>query len=585
VTIEGQQKDRRPGDWNCMRCNKLQFAFRHECKFCNLTKTESERREKEGNVNSRNDNSAERTTYSLENRDNNSSKNLFQTRQDLQSSLGDNAHPSRTEDNLFQRREPSKPPNERAHFSGNSSQSRFDNPNSRSSRFDNNGSAKVVDYGHGNKQAKSPWIKNEDKKREEWPSSSSDHKNSQDRRQRYEDEKPFQDRRANKHLNLTEHKPFAEAKQVPYHQHIAAKPPEPQGEQITIDDLIKLPGRNTRPSKLVIIFRGLPGAGKTFIVKHIKSQESEMGGEAPRILSLDDYFECDGKYEYEEEMEKMYVASLIKSFKKQIDDGYFSLILVDCINDKTEHYQPMWSYAKQKGFEVYVGTVDCDPSICASRNIHDRNEKDIQTLHRGWEPTPSHFNKVDFSSFLQDKGIEHVEMADAEDDIDNPVGGESKPSKATDESKGDQSSKDSSSVDSSTNKTQNEDDLPQSSDAREMGEAPFALPSSSKWEVADRQEKMAKLDGVSVQAIKRMEEAHHSSINDWLEIESEEKKDTRKKKVRWADIEERRKQVKLRDIGFVVGQTNWKRYMDPNEGTQQALERTKIIPNRFDDRS
>ena len=39
----------------------------------------------------------------------------------------------------------------------------------------------------------------------------------------------------------------------------------------------------------------MPGAGKTFIVKHIKSQESEMGGEAPRILSLDDYFECDGE--------------------------------------------------------------------------------------------------------------------------------------------------------------------------------------------------------------------------------------------------------------------------------------------------
>ena len=58
------------------------------------------------------------------------------------------------------------------------------------------------------------------------------------------------------------------------------------------------------------------------------------------------------KYEYEEEMEKLYQASLIKSFKKQIDDGYFSFILVDCINDKTEHYQPMLSYAKQKGFEV-----------------------------------------------------------------------------------------------------------------------------------------------------------------------------------------------------------------------------------------
>jgi YLP motif-containing protein 1 len=57
-------------------------------------------------------------------------------------------------------------------------------------------------------------------------------------------------------------------------------------------------------------------------------------------------------------MEKVYQASLIKAFKKQVDDGYFPFILVDSINDKTEHYQPMWSYAKQKGFEVRnVGRV------------------------------------------------------------------------------------------------------------------------------------------------------------------------------------------------------------------------------------
>ncbi len=51
-------------------------------------------------------------------------------------------------------------------------------------------------------------------------------------------------------------------------------------------------------------------------------------------------------------MEDSYRASLTKSFKKQIDDGYFSFVIVDCINNKTKHYEEMWSYAKQKGFEV-----------------------------------------------------------------------------------------------------------------------------------------------------------------------------------------------------------------------------------------
>ena len=65
---------------------------------------------------------------------------------------------------------------------------------------------------------------------------------------------------------------------------------------------------------------------------------------------------------------------------------------------------------------MYIGTVECDPGICVTRNVHKRSDKDIQALHKGWEATPAHFNKVDFSSFLQDEAIEHFDMADAEND-------------------------------------------------------------------------------------------------------------------------------------------------------------------------
>jgi YLP motif-containing protein 1 len=37
----------------------------------------------------------------------------------------------------------------------------------------------------------------------------------------------------------------------------------------------------------------------------------------------------------------------------------------------------------------------------------------------------------------------------------------------------------------------------------------------------------------------------------------------------------------MRDVGFVVGQTNWKRMMDPTEGGS-ALATTNLIPNRLD---
>lgn len=46
--------------------------------------------------------------------------------------------------------------------------------------------------------------------------------------------------------------------------------------------------------------------------------------------------------------------------------------------------------------------------------------------------------------------------------------------------------------------------------------------------------------------------------------------------MRWADIEEKRSQKKMRAIGFVVGQTDWNRMMDPNAGSR-ALNKTKFI--------
>lgn len=47
------------------------------------------------------------------------------------------------------------------------------------------------------------------------------------------------------------------------------------------------------------------------------------------------------EYEYEPEMEESYRADLLKSFKKTVEKGYFSFIIVDAVNDKvstTQHH-------------------------------------------------------------------------------------------------------------------------------------------------------------------------------------------------------------------------------------------------------
>ena len=53
--------------------------------------------------------------------------------------------------------------------------------------------------------------------------------------------------------------------------------------------------------------------------------------------------------------------------------------------------------------------------------------------------------------------------------------------------------------------------------------------------------------------------------------------------VRWADIEERRKQLKMRELGFIVGScSNWIDQKAEPFDARKALEKTKLIPNRLE---
>ena len=51
--------------------------------------------------------------------------------------------------------------------------------------------------------------------------------------------------------------------------------------------------------------------------------------------------------------------------------------------------------------------------------------------------------------------------------------------------------------------------------------------------------------------------------------------------MRWADIEQRKTQARVAELGFVVGQTNWASREDRERAASRALTDTKIIPNRF----
>nr|KAF6389484.1 YLP motif containing 1 [Myotis myotis] len=94
--------------------------------------------------------------------------------------------------------------------------------------------------------------------------------------------------------------------------------------------------------------------------------------------------------------------------------------------------------------------------------------------------------------------------------------------------------------------------------------------------------KLDKLDGLRTGTKRKRDwEAIASRMEDYLQLPDDY--DTRasepgKKRVRWADLEEKKDADRKRAIGFVVGQTDWEKITDESGHlAEKALNRTKYI--------
>jgi len=215
-------------------------------------------------------------------------------------------------------------------------------------------------------------------------------------------------------------------------------------------DLLRRPGRARRPARIVVILRGLPGAGKSRTARTIRDIEVACGGEAPRVMSIDDYFlvekqvtrrdeetgsdvkVSDMEYEWDAAAEDAYKASALKAFRSTIDKGMYRFLIIDAPNARAADFEEYWSHAKYKGYEVYVMHVQASVAECAARTTHGRTRDDIALMHQEWEDTPLHMCQLtDLDACLRtDKmgadDVEEVEMGFEEDD-DTQESGEGAP--------------------------------------------------------------------------------------------------------------------------------------------------------------
>ncbi|KAI7724989.1 hypothetical protein M8C21_032714 [Ambrosia artemisiifolia] len=220
-------------------------------------------------------------------------------------------------------------------------------------------------------------------------------------------------------------------------------------DSIDASQIFKKPHRASRPDHFVIILRGLPGSGKSYLAKMLRDIEVENGGQAPRIHSMDEYFMVEvekaedselskssgslrGKrqvmktvmeYCYEPEMEEAYRASMLKAFKKTLDEGVYSFIIVDDRNLRVADFAQFWATAKRSGYEVYLVEASYkDPAGCAARNVHNFTLSDIQKMAGQWEEAPPLYLKMDIKSLLHggglvESGIQEVDMDMEDEDV------------------------------------------------------------------------------------------------------------------------------------------------------------------------
>uniref|UniRef100_A0A182NQX4 YLP motif-containing protein 1 n=1 Tax=Anopheles dirus TaxID=7168 RepID=A0A182NQX4_9DIPT len=327
---------------------------------------------------------------------------------------------------------------------------------------------------------------------------------------------------------------------------------------IEIDDLLLPPGRFGRPARICFLIRGLPGSGKSHLARLIKNKEQSFGP-SPRVLSLDDYFLVDkeeevkdpvsgkvtkvtrSQYEYDGEMEDIYIQNLIKAFKRTISERLFNFVIVDCCNHRLETYLEFHNYARSNGFKVYTCTMQTDVDECTRQNVHKRTEAEIQAYADSWAMAPDDHLQVNFNTLLEPEQQEDTDTMVADMELAAP----------------------------------DEEDTFAEEDPDTQSDHDNASHTNSNDETAE-----ARLDGTSKPLKRPPTLEDYLQLDDVSDGETECRDDAnaarKKKRVRWADVEERKAQQKMRQVGFVVGVTDWKRMLDPTEGSS-ALTQTKYI--------
>ena len=179
-----------------------------------------------------------------------------------------------------------------------------------------------------------------------------------------------------------------------------AKSPNQSGDHLTWVTWFRQKSRGPTPQGKNVTVLTIHSFGRLSYKFVEQEKEVALGGSAPRILSIDDYFLMDDGVPpvWTSELEEQYRQNLIKSFKRNLDDGHFAFIIVDSLNLKESDVLDLAVPARMRGFAVYL--VDLPLDNDRPGETRKCNDQDLQTMKDQWEKAPASVTQLDIEWLL-----------------------------------------------------------------------------------------------------------------------------------------------------------------------------------------
>ena len=138
-------------------------------------------------------------------------------------------------------------------------------------------------------------------------------------------------------------------------------------------------------STIVIILRGVPGSGKSFIARNSSEYHNDPSRFA--ICSADDFFVKEGTYKFVPELTSDAHAHCLQLFLKALSEK--EVVIVDNTNSQLWEYQIYCYICEILDLEVNILEIPCQSDFIAdtyrARNVHNVDRTALSTTLQRWE--------------------------------------------------------------------------------------------------------------------------------------------------------------------------------------------------------